>query len=152
MSIPRLVAFVALAFVPAVFGALFAPGPWYQQLAKPDWTPPGWLFGPVWTLLYLLIGIAGALAYGRSEGPRRRTTFVIYGLQLALNAAWSWLFFGLHRPGTAFVEILILLALVVANIVVFLRITRPAGLLLVPYALWVAFASVLNGSIWLMNT
>jgi tryptophan-rich sensory protein len=151
MNVFRLIVFLLIAFVPAVFGGLFGPGDWYREIAKPSWTPPGWLFGPVWTLLYATIGVAGYLAFGRSEGRQRTLAFGVYGLQLLLNALWSWLFFGLENPGLAFVDIAFLLVLIVANIALFLPIRRAAGLLLVPYALWVAFATALNFSIWRMN-
>lgn len=152
MNILRLVLFVVIAFVPAVFGGLFGPGDWYRSIAKPSWTPPGWLFGPVWTMLYPMIGVAGYLAFASSEGRQRAIAFSVYGLQLLLNALWSWLFFGLERPGLALVDILALLALIVSNIVLFLPISRAAGLLLVPYALWVGFATALNFSIWRLNS
>ena len=152
MNILRLALFLVIAFVPAVFGGIFGPGDWYASLSKPPWTPPGWLFGPVWTLLYLMIGVAGHLAYGQCDGRQRAIAFGVYGLQLLLNALWSWLFFGLERPDLAFVDIVALLGLIVLNIVLFLPISRAAGLLLVPYALWVAFASALNFSIWRLNS
>lgn len=151
MNVLRLVLFLAIAFVPAVFGGIFRPGDWYEALSKPSWTPPGWLFGPVWTLLYLAIGVSGYLAFGASEGRARATAFGVYGAQLLLNALWSWLFFGLQRPGLAFVDIAALLGLIVANVALFLPLSRAAGLLLVPYALWVGFASALNFAIWRMN-
>jgi tryptophan-rich sensory protein len=151
VNLPRLVLFLVLAFLPAVFGGLFGPGEWYRGLAKPSWTPPGWLFGPVWTMLYLSIGIAGYLAWGASDGRPRALPFTVYGLQLLLNALWSWLFFGLHRPGLAFADIVALFLLVVLNVALFLPISRAAGLLLAPYAAWVAFASALNHGIWRMN-
>jgi tryptophan-rich sensory protein len=152
MSILRLILFVVIAFIPAIFGGLFGPGEWYRGIAKPSWTPPGWLFGPVWTLLYILIGISGSLAWGGSEGRQRTVAFSVYGAQLLLNALWSWIFFGLRKPGLAFVDIAALLVLIVANIVLFLPISRAAGLLLVPYALWVSFATALNLSIWRLNS
>ena len=152
MNLLRLVIFLVIAFVPAVFGGLFGPGDWYRSIAKPSWTPPGWLFGPVWTLLYLMIGVAGYLAFGQTDGRVRTIAFTVYGLQLLLNALWSWLFFGLERPGLAFVDIVALLALIGLNIALFLPISRTAGLLLVPYALWVTFASALNLSIWRLNS
>jgi tryptophan-rich sensory protein len=151
MNVSRLVIFLLIAFVPAVFGGLFGPGDWYRSIAKPSWTPPGWLFGPVWTMLYAMIGVAGYLAYGRCDGRQRTIAFGVYGLQLLLNALWSWLFFGLQRTGLAFVDIVALLALIALNVVVFLPISRVAALLLVPYALWVSFATALNFSIWRLN-
>lgn len=152
MNILRLVVFLVIAFIPAVFGGLFGPGDWYRGIAKPSWTPPGWVFGPAWTLLYIMIGTAGYLAWGSADGRQKTIAFTVFGIQLLLNAVWSWLFFGLHRPGLAFAEIVTLLALIVLNIVLFLPISRAAGFLLVPYALWVTFASALNFSIWRLNS
>ena len=151
MNALRLAVFLVIAFVPAVFGGLFGPGDWYRGIAKPSWTPPGWLFGPVWTLLYVMIGVSGSLAFGESEGRQRTIAFAVFGSQLLLNALWSWLFFGLERPGLAFVDIVALFALILANIALFLPISRAGGLLLVPYALWVAFAGALNFTIWRLN-
>ena len=151
MSALRLLIFLALAFVPAAIGALFRPGAWYATLAKPAWTPPGWLFGPVWTALYATIGVAGWLAWEASAGRLRLVPFAVFAVQLLLNGLWSWLFFGLRRPDLALVDIVLLLALIGANIAVFARIRGVAGALLVPYLLWVAFATVLNAAIWRLN-
>jgi tryptophan-rich sensory protein len=122
---------------------------WYASLTKPSWNPPNWLFGPVWTALYICMTVAAWLVWrqGGARGP-----LTLFAVQLALNAAWSWLFFGFHLPGAAFVEILVLLAAIAATTVVaFWPKSKAAGILMVPYLAWVAFASVLNFAIWRMN-
>lgn len=143
-----LIVFVVIVFAVAAVGAAFTPGEWYATLAKPPWTPPNWLFGPVWTALYLMIAVAGWLVWQRVG---LGGAMALFALQLALNAAWSWLFFGRHSIGLALVDILALLVAIVATIVVFWSISRVAGALLVPYALWVGFASALNAAIWRLN-
>jgi len=145
-----LVGFVALVAAAAVSAAQFQPGAWYAALAKPAWTPPSWLFAPVWTALYLAIAVAGWLVWRRS--PRRpNPALLLWIAQLGLNAAWSWLFFGLHRPDLAFVDILALLAAIGAFMLIARRLSRAAAGLFVPYALWVAFAAALNFAVWRLN-
>ncbi|MGW8369478.1 MAG: TspO/MBR family protein [Gammaproteobacteria bacterium] len=140
----------ALTFAAAGFGSLFLPGAWYETIAKPAWTPPNWLFGPVWTLLYIMMAVAAWLVYRKTQSIGLPLT--LWFVQLVLNALWSWFFFGLERPGAAFAEITILLLAIVATVVVFLRVDTVAGLLLVPYLAWVSFASALNFAIWQLNT
>lgn len=144
-----LLIFVALVAVAAFTGAQFEPGVWYAELAKPSWTPPSWLFAPVWTLLYAAIAVAGWLVWR----PQRRMNVPLgfWGAQLVLNAAWSWLFFGLHRPALALADIVLLLMAIAAFIITACRVSKPASALLVPYLLWVAFATALNFSIWRLN-
>lgn len=145
---------VALAFAAAGIGGL-ATAPnvdgWYRALEKPSWTPPGWLFGPVWTALYLAMAVAAWWVWTRGEGAARRRALGLYLAQLATNALWSPVFFAWHRPGWALVVILVLLVLVAATTAAFFRIGRLAGWLLVPYLAWVAFATVLNHGIWRLN-
>lgn len=148
-DILRLLIFLAITFAVASFGALFMPGAWYAALEKPAWTPPSWLFGPVWTVLYVMIAVAGWLVWQRES--RVGTPLVLWGAQLALNGVWSWLFFGLERPGLAALDIIVLLALIATTALVFMRISRVAALLLVPYLAWVGFASALNIAIWQLN-
>lgn len=134
-------------------GLPFAPDGWFATLALPTWQPPSWLFGPVWTVLYILIGVSGWLV-AREPGidvRERRTTWVVFALQAVLNLAWTPLFFGLHQPGWAFLDICLLWPMVLWTTMRFGRIRPLAGWLLVPYVLWVSFALVLNGTIWLMN-
>jgi len=126
-------------------------GTWYQSLHKPAITPPDWLFGPVWTLLYVMIAMAGWLVWRAPEAPGRKAALTAYATQLALNLAWSFLFFGARMIGVALADILLLLAAVLVNVVRFWRIDRIAAALLVPYALWVAFASVLTFALWRLN-
>ena len=140
--------FVALSFAAAAFGAYFEPGQWYEGLRKPAFTPPNWIFAPVWSLLYACMGIAAALVWQRS---RALIPMVLWGTQLCLNAAWSWIFFGLHEPGLAFLEIRVLWVAIALTIFVFWRIRPAAGALLVPYLLWVGFASWLNWELWRLN-
>jgi tryptophan-rich sensory protein len=125
---------------------------WYPTLRKPSYTPPGWVFGPVWTLLYLLMGVALFLVWrGRATDGRVRGALGVFALQLALNVIWSLLFFRLRSPGSALVEILALWAAILLTVLAFGRVSRTAALLLVPYLLWVSFAAVLNLSIWRLN-
>jgi tryptophan-rich sensory protein len=123
---------------------------WYAGLQKPSFNPPNWIFGPVWGSLFLLMGISLYLVVKRGIA-RHRTAVGVFGLQLALNVLWSVLFFGMHRPDYSLVEIAALLAAIIWNAVLFYRITPWAGLLLVPYACWVSFASFLNFTIWRLN-
>ncbi|MDX8054316.1 TspO/MBR family protein [Lentzea sp. BCCO 10_0798] len=142
--------FAAAVLVTAVVGSLFSvsAGSTYMALEQPSWAPPSWLFGPVWTLLYVMIAFAGWLAW-RAGATRRELT--LFGVQLVLNAAWTPLFFGLGWFWVAFAEILVLWLAIVAVIVVFTRRSKAAGLLLVPYLGWVSFAAALNLSIAVLN-
>jgi tryptophan-rich sensory protein len=129
-------------------GYLTRPGEWYAQLAKPSFTPPGWVFGPVWTVLYVMIAIAGARIFLKDPyGP----SYWLWWGQLALNFAWSPVFFSAHNIGLALVVILLLLAAVLGLMFSLWRRDRATAWLLVPYTLWVGFASVLNASIFALN-
>ncbi len=143
--------FFAATVLIAACGALFPPGDWYACLAKPSWTPPGWVFGPAWTVLYLAIATAGFLAWRASTGRRRRLVLMAWCAQLILNGAWSPIFFGAQRPGLALVDILALLMSIVAAAAIFASVSRLAAALFAPYALWVAFASALNAEIVRLN-
>ena len=149
-NVAVLLLFLLATFSAAAFGALFTPGEWYEQLAKPSWNPPSWLFGPVWTVLYAMIAVSGWLIWKRGS-VSSRTALIAWGVQLALNAAWSWIFFGLHRMGAALVEILLLWVAILVTIVLFWRLRRLAAALLVPYLLWVTFAATLNWKLWQLN-
>jgi tryptophan-rich sensory protein len=143
---------VALVAVVAVGGAALTNpglGPWYDGLVKPSWTPPPWLFGPVWTTLYLTMAIAAWVVGRKAERPA--APLGLYATQLALNLAWSGIFFTLRRPDWAVVEIVVLLVAIVATIRAFAKVSRGAALALVPYVAWVAFATALNASIALAN-
>ena len=126
---------------------------WYPKLQKPSFNPPGWVFGPTWTLLYALMGASLWLAEERAQGDEaaKRTSRFFFGAQLLLNVLWTYVFFGRRAPGWAFVEVLVLLAAIAATLVSFSKASRTAALLLVPYLLWTGFASVLNFSIWRLN-
>lgn len=156
-SIPRqvagLVAWLAVAFAAAGVGAVASvqAASFYSQLVRPDWAPPPGVFGPVWSALYALMGISAWLVWREpKEGghPRALTLFVV---QLAVNALWSWLFFGWHLGAAAFADVLLLLALIAATIAAFWRVRPLAGMLLLPYLAWVAFASALTWSVWQRN-
>lgn len=131
-----------------LIGALTGPDNWYAELAKPSFNPPGWLFGPVWSTLYVLIGIAGWRLW---RNARDSLAMKLWWTQLVLNFAWSPAFFAAHQIGLAFGIIVALLAVIFAFIAVSWRADRTAALLFAPYAAWVSFASVLNGSIWALN-
>lgn len=146
-----LVAFLALTFGAAAIGSQFMPGEWYARLAKPAWTPPSSVFGPVWTLLYALMAVAGWLVWRERGLAGARVALSLFVLQLALNAAWSWLFFGLQRTGAAMVDIVLLWLAIVATAIAFRQVRRLAAVLLLPYLLWVSFASALNFAIWRLN-
>ena len=124
---------------------------WYPTLAKPSWTPPGWLFGPVWSCLYVAMAVAAWRVWRLAAPGAARSVVGLYGAQLVLNALWSILFFRLRSPGLALVEIVVLWALLVVLLVRFWRADRIAGWLWAPYVAWVSFASVLNGAIWQLN-
>lgn len=126
---------------------------WYEGLRKPSWTPPGWLFGPVWSLLYLLMAVSAWRVWRRDDAPgrARATALTCWGVQLALNVAWSWLFFSLQRPTLAFVELVALWLAIMATILATARVDRPAAWMLAPYLLWVTFAGALNGTIARLN-
>lgn len=146
-----LAVFFVLSFAAAALGSLFPPGAWYAELTKPTWTPPGWLFGPVWTVLYATIAVSGWLLWRRSERPGARAALAAWSVQMLLNALWSWLFFGLQAPGVALGEILALWTAILATVVLAWRVRPLAGALLLPYLAWVGFAAVLNAAIWSLN-
>jgi tryptophan-rich sensory protein len=146
-----LVAFFVAAFSAAFVGARFPPGGWYAGLAKPAWTPPNWLFGPVWTALYAMIAVSGWLVWRRAGFEAAGAALALFAVQLALNAAWSWIFFGLHRPGAAFIEIVILWIAILGTVLLFWRVHWLPGALLLPYLAWVAFAAALNWQLWRLN-
>jgi tryptophan-rich sensory protein len=140
-----LTGWVLLSFSAGLFGSQFRPGEWYAALSKPAWTPPGWIFAPVWTTLYLLMGIAAWRVWREGGWTRQRLALALFVVQLLLNAAWSWIFFGLHRPGWAFTEILCLALAILLTMREFAKASRVAAGLLVPYLVWVCFA------LWRLN-
>ena len=152
---PAAVALFATPFVVAAIGSRFTVanlGGWYRRLDKPSWNPPNWVFGPVWTTLYLLMGLA-AVRVWRARSPRAdvRPALALFGLQLGLNLAWSWLFFDRRRVDLALADIAALDVALVGTTIAFGRVRTDAGLLLVPYLAWSTFATVLNAEILRRN-
>jgi benzodiazapine receptor len=149
-----LVAFLVLCLAVSGIGAAVTAtsvGTWYQALHKPAFNPPDWIFAPVWTTLYILMAIAGWRVWRQAGFEIGRKALTVFVVQLALNLAWSFIFFGQQRIGLALIEIVILLLAIIATTVLFWRIDRWAGVLFLPYVVWVAFATVLNGSLWRLN-
>lgn len=142
----------AVAAVAGIGGSATASSvdTWYRTLERPPWSPPNWLFGPVWTVLYAAQAVAAWLVW-RSGGPQAASALRVYGAQLVLNLGWSLIFFGLRRPGLALIEIAVLWVAIVATVVAFRRRSKLAALLLVPYLLWVSYAVTLNAGIWWRN-
>jgi len=151
----KLVIAIVVSELAGIIGSIFtvsAIPSWYAGLAKPALNPPSWIFGPVWTTLYLLMGVAAFLVWRHGlERKEVKTALAIFGGQLVLNALWSIIFFGLKNPDAAFIEIVFLWLAILGTIIVFSKISRPAAFLLLPYILWVSFAAYLNYSIWILN-
>lgn len=144
-----LILFVGLVLgVGLAIGGLTVTGPWYDSLAKPGFSPPPWVFGPAWTVLYVLIGVAGWRSWERDRGGR---AMKLWALQMALNYLWTPVYFGAHQVGAALVVILALLAAILAFIAATWRPDRVSAGLFLPYAAWVTFATALNASIWALN-
>ena len=154
MSIKKysaLVGWIALSLAAGIIGSQFEPGSWYEMINKPSFTPPNIVFPIVWPILYVMMGSATWLLWKSYRNRLIRTELTLFLLQLVLNALWSFLFFGLHFVGTALTEILILLVLLIILTYRYGKKQRLAGYLMIPYTLWVAFASLLNGAIYLLN-
>jgi tryptophan-rich sensory protein len=150
-----LVAFIIGCLVVSGIGGIITAtsvGSWYLSIEKPPFNPPNWVFAPVWTTIYIFMAVAGWRVWRSGHDARRHRALIVFGVQLGLNLAWSFLFFGLQRIDLAMVEIFILLIAIVATTMLFWRIDRLAGGLFVPYVLWVSFATLLNGSLWVLNT
>jgi translocator protein len=124
---------------------------WYLTIQKPWFNPPNWIFAPVWTALYVVMGIALYLVWRLPASAQRRTALILFGCQLLVNFLWSFLFFYLHQPGLAFAEIILMWLLILLTIFQFAKLSKPAAWLLVPYITWVSFATILNGTIWWLN-
>ncbi len=125
---------------------------WYTTIEKPTFNPPNWLFGPVWTVLYICIAIAGGIIWDKiDKNLLVKKAMLFFTIQLILNALWSFLFFGLKNPLIAFIEIILLLLIIYETYMIFKKINKVAGYLFIPYLLWVSFAMLLNGSIWWLN-
>lgn len=150
-SLIALAVILVASFIAASTAAVFRPGAWYARLNKPTWVPPNWLFPPAWALMYALMSAAAFLVWRFGEGETGTTALVVYGVQLVLNALWSPIFFGLRRMGWAFVEVMALWLAVLATTLLFFQVNYWAGLLILPYLLWVTFASFLTLTMWRLN-
>ncbi len=159
MALPKiqqivgLVGWLLLSFAAAAIGsaASIQAGPFYGQLERPEWAPPASVFGPVWTVLYALMGIAAWLVWRERSAHDLSIALTLFLAQLCANSLWSWLFFAWRNGALAFAEVLLLLALIAATVVVFWRISRVAGVLMLPYVAWVCLASALTWSVWQRN-
>ncbi|MEO0052443.1 MAG: TspO/MBR family protein [candidate division WOR-3 bacterium] len=153
-NLPKLAGSIALPLIIGFAGSMFTRSSvnnWIATLRKPVFAPPNWLFAPAWTLLYIIMGIAFYLIWQQGYSAKLRLAFTVYALQLILNLLWSLFFFGLRSPLLGFADIIILWIVVLINIILFYRLRHAAGLLLIPYILWLSFALVLNLSIVLLN-
>jgi len=153
-QVAGLLVWIAICFAAAGLGGLVTTPnipEWYAQLAKPAWTPPSWVFGPVWSCLYLMMAVSAWLVWRKDGLTKAKLPIGMFAGQLGLNSAWSVLFFGLHSPFGAFVDIILLWVAIVATVAVFWHWSRWASLLLVPYLAWVSFAALLNLAMWRMN-
>lgn len=151
----KLITSIIISELAGIIGSFFtAPSvaTWYQTLARPALNPPAWVFGPVWITLYALMGIAAFLVWRTGISHMRvKSALAIFAVQLVLNTLWSIIFFGLHSPGGALIDIAALWIAIVLTIIAFAKISRPAAWLLVPYLAWVSFATYLNYAIWVLN-
>ena len=152
VKIIKLIISLIVCQLAGAIGSVFtvsSVGSWYSGLAKPFFNPPSWLFGPVWTILYLLMGISLYLVW--TKKLKSKTALYIFGVQLVLNTLWSIFFFGLQQPLLAFIEIIFLWIMIMLTIIYFYKISKTAAYLLIPYILWVSFAAVLNIAIVVLN-
>lgn len=146
--------FIALCFLVEMIGSAWTKetvSTWYPTLVKPSWTPPDWVFGPVWTVLYVMIAISGWLIYRTKKSHERSVALTLFGVQLALNFMWSFLFFALRSPVLGLIDIIPLLVLIGMTIIKAWPVRHLASLLLIPYLLWVMYATTLNIGIWMLN-
>ncbi len=150
-SIIALIVFIVIVGAAAWVGSNFEPGQWYTTINKPSWTPPGIVFGPVWTILYILMAVSAWLVWMKVGFDRAAIALTLFVIQLAFNAIWSVLFFGLHLIGLALIDIILLWLAVMATTIAFWRHRRLAGLLMLPYMAWVSFAVILYINIWRLN-
>jgi translocator protein len=148
-----LLVWLLISFAAAAIGGFASAqaGPFFMELTRPDWAPPAWLFGPVWSLLYTMMGVAAWLVWRADGGVMHRKAHLLFLAQLMVNALWSWLFFVWHQGGLAFAEVLLLWALILATALSFGKISKLAAVLLLPYLAWVSFAAALNFSLWRLN-
>jgi tryptophan-rich sensory protein len=146
-----LVLWIVASMAAGWVGSRFMPGEWYAALAKPSWNPPGAVFAPVWSTLYILMGVAAWLVWRKAGFAGAPVALGLFVFQLVLNALWSYLFFGAHRPDLAFVDIVVLWLAILVTTIGFWRVSVPGGVLLLPYLFWVGFASALNLQLWRLN-
>ena len=146
-----LTGWLAVCFAASATAAFVSTGGWYAQLVKPAWNPPAWVFGPVWTLLYAMMAVAAWLVWRHGGWKANGRALGLFLLQWLLNALWTPLFFGLHRPGLAFADIAALWVTLTVTVVCFWRVRRVAGVLLLPYLAWATFAAALNFAVWQLN-
>ena len=146
-----LLGFLGACFVAASTGAFFKPGPWYEALAKPSWRPPNWLFPPAWAVLYILMAVAAWLVWREAGFAGAPLALTLWFAQLVLNAAWSWIFFGLKRMDLAFAELSVLWLAILATILAFVPHSTTAAWMMLPYLAWVSFAGFLNLTMWRLN-
>lgn len=147
-----LAGWLALCFSAAGSAVLVSIDGWYPALSKPSWNPPAWVFGPAWTLLYGMMAVAAWLVWREGGWKVQGRSLGLFLLQWVLNALWTPIFFGMHRPGLAFAEIVMLWLVLAATLWSFWRVKKAAGVLLMPYLAWVSFAAVLNFTIWRLNS
>ncbi|MEQ8189637.1 MAG: TspO/MBR family protein [Candidatus Eremiobacterota bacterium] len=153
-KITILILFLVICFLTAAFGSYFtvkSVSTWYLTIEKPLWNPPSWVFGPVWTILYILIALSGWLVWMKGSEKPVRIVLFLYFIQIFLNAIWSPIFFGLHNPFLAFIDICLLWIFIVIYMYFSCKISLPACILFIPYLAWVTFASILNFAIWRLN-
>ena len=148
------VIFILLCLVVQIAGSVWTKetvSTWYPRLAKPSWTPPDWVFGPVWFCLYIMIAISGWMIYKSKNSPKRTSALIFYGAQLALNFIWSFLFFSLQSPLLGLIDIILLCLLITLTIIKAWPVSPRASLLLIPYLVWVIYAMSINAGIWILN-
>jgi benzodiazapine receptor len=150
-SMLGLLGWLALCFTAAGSAAFVSTDDWYLVLNKPTWNPPAWVFGPVWTLLYAMMAVAAWLVWREGGWRAQRRPLGLFVLQWVLNALWTPLFFGMHRPGLALLDIAMLWLALATTLLAFWRVRQVAGILLIPYLAWVTLATALNFTIWRMN-
>lgn len=146
-----LAGWLALCFAASASVVFVSIDGWYEGIQKPSWNPPSWLFGPVWSALYGMMGVAAWLVWKKGGWREQKRVLGVFLLQLALNALWTPLFFGMHWIGLAFAEIILLWLAIATTLIAFMRVRKDAGALFVPYLLWVSFAAVLNFTLWRLN-
>ena len=149
-----LIGFILLCNLIGASGAFLgsADTSWYKSLKKPSFNPPSWIFGPVWTILFSLMGIALYFVYSAPSSEIRTIALILFGVQFIFNVLWSYLFFGLNNPLYSLIEIIVLLIFIIITGIYFFKVNQTSGYLLIPYALWVGFASFLNYSLWRLNS